>query len=467
VSHRSALYPLFLLMRDTKGTGSWNETLINAPSGASGVEFPRIVTGGPNNSYIHLLCLSGPTQFSGTPYNGMDPALLYSRSLDGGATWDIDMVQIPGTTSSEYLEITLDGFAWATPHGDTLAFVVGGNWNDTFIMMSTDNGDTWTKTIILSNSQCFVPSGTTTDRFACCDGCLAVELDHQGTAHVVFGRMFAKGESDGQKYYPYTDGLVYWNSTMPPLHDSLFIDTLFAHGQLIGYIPDNPTDTIHLLPKYGCGLSSMPMITIDEDDNIFVLWSGVTLGAVSPDNFNYRHIWGTGSIDHGTTWSDMVDLNSSIIYINMEFVYPSVSKRTSIDNLQYIQQTSDQPGSGIGDPTQIPIHESIMEYRVLPKTDIIPYLAIEKRKAIEFNLSQNYPNPTKDLTSMKLTLSSTASVSVNVYSILGQALQKTSNSIIAAGTHELIVDASGLNKGVYFISVKVGDQVQTRKMIVE
>ena len=68
---------------------------------------------------------------------------------------------------------------------------------------------------------------------------------------------------------------------------------------------------------------------------------------------------------------------------------------------------------------------------------------------------------------MKLTLAAPTSVSVEVYSILGQAVQKTSNGIMAKGTHELIVDATGLNKGVYFISVKVGDQVQTRKMIVE
>jgi len=466
VSHRGATYPLFMYIRDTKGTGTWNEVLINGPTGY-GLEFPRVMTSGPNHNIIHLLALSGPTQFGGTLYNGMDGALLYSRSSDGGVTWEIDNVQLDGITIDEYLAMELDGYSWAEPHGDTIAFVVGGHWNDTFLMTSYDNGDTWTKTIILANSQCLVPSGIETVRFACSDACMAVEMDSEGTFHVVFGRMFAKGELDGQKYYPYTDGLVYWNSNMPQLHDSLDLDTLQAHGQLIGFIPDDPNDSIHLLPKYGVGLSSMPQLVIDEDDNIFVIWSGVTLGAVSPDDFNFRHIWGTGSTDHGATWSDMVDVNASIIYINREFVYPSLSKVTSSDNLHYIYQTADQPGSGLADPEQIPVHTSNYEYRVLPKTTIIPYLAVDKKQPLTFNLSAAYPNPATDRTGMQLTLSQPADVTLHVYAVLGQEVQTISKGLLQAGIHNLTLDTQSLQGGVYFISVTANGQTQTRKLVVE
>jgi len=466
VSHRGATYPLFMYIHETKGTGTWNEVLINGPTGY-GLEFPRVMTSGPDHNIIHLLCLSGPVQFGGTLYNGMDGALLYSRSSDGGATWEIHMVQLPGITIDEYLGIELDCYSWGEAHGDTLAFVVGGHWNDTFLMTSYDNGDTWTKTIILANSQCLVPSGTVTVRFACSDGCNSVEMDSQGTWHVVFGRMFAKGETDGQKYYPFTDGLVYWNSNMPQLYDSLDLDTLMAHGQLIGYIPDDPNDSIHLLPKYQVGLSSLGQLAIDEDDHLFVLWSGVTLGAVSPDDFNYRHIWGTGSVDHGATWSDMVDLNASLLYIDREFVYPSLSKVTSTDDLHYIYQTADQPGSALADPDQIPVHVSNYEYRMLPKTDVIPYLGIDANQPVRFELSQAYPNPASDLCSLRLTLSGSARVDVKVFSILGAEMLTISKGILPAGEQSLTLDVSTLTKGVYFVRVEAGGQSQTRKIIIE
>jgi len=466
VSHRGATYPLFMYLRETKGTGDWNEVLINGPTGY-GLEFPRVMTSGPDHNIIHLLCLSGPVQFGGSLYNGMDGALLYSRSSDGGATWDIHMVQLPGITIDEYLGMTLDGYSWAEPHGDTIAFIVGGHWNDTFLMTSYDNGDTWTETIILANSQCLVPSGTETERFACSDGCMAVGRDHQGTFHVIFGRMFAQGQLDGQKYFPYTDGLVYWNSTMPQLNDSLDLDTLMAHGQLIGYIPDDPNDSIHLLPLYQVGLSSMGQLVIDEDDNIFVLWSGVTLGALSADNLNFRHIWGTGSVDHGATWSDMVDLNASLIYISREFVYPSLSKVTSTDNLHYIYQTADQPGSGLADPDQIPVHVSNYEYRVLPKTDVIPYLAIREANPIHFNLSQNFPNPVTDFTSVKVNITQPGTLAMEVTNMMGQRVETLSKGSCSAGNYYFTINAKGLTPGVYFYTVTLNNTKVTKKMIVQ
>ena len=102
------------------------------------------------------------------------------------------------------------------------------------------------------------------------------------------------------------------------------------------------------------------------------------------------------------------------------------------------------------------------------KNDIIvPGVGINDRQEVKFQLSRNYPNPVKDQTTMKLSLAQAADVTVNVYSILGQHVQEATSGMLHAGNHQLVIDASRLNKGIYFISVKVGDQVQTRKMIVE
>jgi hypothetical protein len=94
-----------------------------------------MVTNGTPRTNIHIIAITEPVANGGTAYLGMDGALLYNRSTDGGSTW-LGWQMLPGITSSQYLGLGADAYNWAEPHGDTLAFVVGDNWNDEFIMKS-------------------------------------------------------------------------------------------------------------------------------------------------------------------------------------------------------------------------------------------------------------------------------------------------------------------------------------------
>ena len=53
--------------------------------------------------------------------------------------------------------------------------------------------------------------------FYCPDGSSGVTLDNSGKAHVVFGLQRAKGDHDGKYWYPFTDGVIYWNEDMDEL----------------------------------------------------------------------------------------------------------------------------------------------------------------------------------------------------------------------------------------------------------
>jgi len=137
VTHHN-LDGLIIMTRENKGEGSWTEAILPGPAGAVDISWPRVVTNGPNNTYIHIICVTYSV------YQGLDPyALLYYRSLDGGATWDIQHRIIEGMTSSDYLGFSADMYAWAMPVGDTLAFVFGDSWMDLAVMKSTNNGEDW------------------------------------------------------------------------------------------------------------------------------------------------------------------------------------------------------------------------------------------------------------------------------------------------------------------------------------
>jgi len=474
ISHRGAVHPLYVNTRATKGAGSWTELILQAPDLASGMDWPRMVTNGPDNMYVHLIAVTGPTGNGGVVWNDLDGALIYNRSLDGGVTWD-GWQQLDGMTSAEYLSFGGDTYSFAEPVGNTLCFTVGDSWMDQFIMKSTDNGDTWTKTIVWDCPWDLWTGPDTTGIFYCADGANAVQLDASGKAHVVFGLQRGKGDENGDKfYYPWTDGLIYWNEDMPELPQDLDPDELLANGNYIGWVQDTMVwySAITELAYYYGSLSSMPSMVTDADGNVFVMWSGVTI-LRDNDDYMLRHIYARASIDNGATWRDtIVDITGNFLYTWSECAYPSASPTS--DNMLYVIFQEDTDAGVFLKSTntgyQGQMSQTTNNFLILTpdKNDIIvPGVGINDRQEVKFQLSQNYPNPVKEQTTMKLTLVQAADVTVNVYSILGQNVQEISSGMLHAGNHQLVVDASGLNQGVYFISVKVGDQVQTRKMIVE
>jgi hypothetical protein len=84
----------------------------------------------------------------------------------------------------------------------------------------------------------------------------------------------------------------------------------------------------------------------------------------------------------------------------------------------------------------------------------------------KFSLEQNYPNPFNPSTKIQYNLPENSFVSLKVYNIIGKEVASLVNNVITAGTHEVLFDASGLNSGVYFYTLKTGNNfVQTKKMI--
>lgn len=127
---------LDILTRDNKGEGTWLEWVLPGPTGHEDISWPRMVTNGTDHQTIHTIY----TTYS--VYEELDYALLYSRSEDGGTSWDPVNTILDGTGSDEYFGFGGDDYAMAEPVGETIAFVVGSPWIDMFLMKSENNGET-------------------------------------------------------------------------------------------------------------------------------------------------------------------------------------------------------------------------------------------------------------------------------------------------------------------------------------
>jgi hypothetical protein len=82
------------------------------------------------------------------------------------------------------------------------------------------------------------------------------------------------------------------------------------------------------------------------------------------------------------------------------------------------------------------------------------------------SVSQNFPNPFNGTTYVNVSLKEGNDVSLGVYTLTGQEVSVKDYGYLTAGSHNLTISSDNLPTGVYFYTVKIGDQKITRKMVV-
>jgi subtilisin family serine protease len=83
----------------------------------------------------------------------------------------------------------------------------------------------------------------------------------------------------------------------------------------------------------------------------------------------------------------------------------------------------------------------------------------------EYALYQNFPNPFNPTTNISFTLPVSENVQLNVYNVLGQRVATLVNGTMPAGSHTVNFNAANLASGVYIYSIRAGNFVQNRTMM--
>jgi len=78
---------------------------------------------------------------------------------------------------------------------------------------------------------------------------------------------------------------------------------------------------------------------------------------------------------------------------------------------------------------------------------------------------KNYPNPFTTSTMISYFLKEKSEVTVSVFNYMGMKVAELENSTRETGNHQLEWNAENLNAGVYFLEVKSGESVLSRKMV--
>jgi photosystem II stability/assembly factor-like uncharacterized protein len=89
----------------------------------------------------------------------------------------------------------------------------------------------------------------------------------------------------------------------------------------------------------------------------------------------------------------------------------------------------------------------------------------QERVPTEFNLKQNFPNPFNPVTTIRYELPKRSHVTVEVFNFLGERVAILVDEEKEIGFYQIILDGGDLASGAYIYRLRVGDFVQTRKMI--
>ncbi len=233
--------------RDAVGTGNWTNTAEISTVSGEAILWPRAANGGADGNSIHMVAITDPNNT--TNYNGLGSCLLYYRSTDGGATWDVTDGALPEMNSNYTTGVTADTYA-IHARGNTVVISVFGELQDSYIFVSEDNGTTWTKTVFwdfpMDNYD--IDMGTDIegdgiqDTILSSDGTGALYIDVNNNIHIAFGTMFYTDDlgvvDSSYSYFPLAGSIAYWNSNMTPElvgQDSIVVgqDSVFAYNETI------------------------------------------------------------------------------------------------------------------------------------------------------------------------------------------------------------------------------------------
>jgi Secretion system C-terminal sorting domain len=84
---------------------------------------------------------------------------------------------------------------------------------------------------------------------------------------------------------------------------------------------------------------------------------------------------------------------------------------------------------------------------------------------MNYTLSQNYPNPFNPTTKIDFTIQTSGFTSLKVFDILGREVATLVNEVKEAGNYSATFDASKFSSGIYFYTLKSGNYLATKKML--
>ncbi|MBU6324921.1 MAG: T9SS type A sorting domain-containing protein [Bacteroidetes bacterium] len=489
MAHDAALGGFVLSKNGGKGQTNWTPTAVLKENNLRPL-WGRAVSSG---NYIHAIYTYADSSQPGEPRaptrNGVLAPMVYSRSSNGGVTWDKQAVMLPGNDTSRITNGGGDQYAIAC-RDSIVAIIFGGLADDVSVWKSTNNGSTWTK--MIADSFKYAPYKSTKlmlDTPFTNDGTVQVLIDRNGKVHAFWGgsRMLDDDNTDQSfSFFPGYQYMGYWNEITKKSQiiaggaafdrDGNGVNSLSSATTSFlsnGQVPTN----LNTVARLGnTSALRQPSPAIDAQGNIYVTFSVPIEGDVSDLDANYRDIGIVYSTDGGATWKNEQNLTQTMM---VEDDFASVAP--DADNFVHMVWQRDLiPGTNLqNNSTSANNHEPVKNqimYAAIPTAKILADaighqwgLGIHKanQPAEVFVVSQNFPNPFSDKSEVLIFMDEPGTLQVDILTLDGKTIRSSSEKLMTRGNHNIQLDGKGLKAGMYLYRFTAGKNVVTKKMTIQ
>ena len=407
---------------------TWQQdTRLTNSSGRS--EYPSIAVSGSN---IHIVWMDDRDE-------SFYPEVYYKRSTDGGISWSADVKLTSNPSDPGIPSIAVSGNNIHIVWHD----LRDGNW-EIYYKHSTDNGLTWQPDVRLTND------ASVSERAS-----IAIWIN---TIYVVWQD---ERDNDKEIYFKYsTDNGTNWSGDI------------------------RLTNSV--------GESEAPTIAVEEAI-INVVWSD------SRNGIGNGEIYYKKSTDAGLNWSEdirvtntpfasgrpSVAVSSNFVHLSWDEVWEIYYTRSTDSGISWETETritdnsSDSQNSFvIASDSAVhliwqdnPANNDDIYYKRNPTGNIVTdVVCFTNNVPTEFELSQNYPNPFNPSTKISWQSPVGGWQTLKVFDVLGNEVATLVNEYKPAGSYEVEFQSTfgshQLASGIYYYQLRVGDYLQTKKMMI-
>lgn len=420
-----------------------------------------------SGSYIHVL-------MAGTQYDsvsGFSAPLYYTRSSNQGTSFEpmsAIFAQAAGYDTSKHVGNVGPNAYCIDARGNTVAILIVGVTEDVVLLKSTNNGATWTKTIIREFPIKKYNGGITDkngdglmDTVLGVTGDASVVIDYDNVVHVVFSDLELFTQDTGAlKTFPInrSDYFNYWNDKTKT---SIQVPTLIDQdGNGIFDAGSNFNGSGNI--QYGnAGYSFNPQLSINYCNDIFITYTGVQENDTTDSGVDFRNIYLTGTND-GVLWVSPISISQTI---NLENVYLSSTRRLIEDNkIHMIWQLDFDPGNAIqgqhvAGPSDI-IYDEFYFGWPAPC-----FIGVNNSNLSPKNIKV-YPNPTKEKFEIEIPSENNTAAKIRIIDVFGKSIYDT-ESVLNPSINKLEIVSKEFKPGVYIILIETNEGTISKKIIVE
>ncbi len=468
---------------------------------------------GVQNGQMIAKCLEGTAQYNNVSFVGLiptDSVLVNIAEVASVNEEDVDSEPGNGSESEDdYASVTLrfnsesainnTGVEWELVGGssdgtliwvmtlDKDGYILSGNWGGG-IYRSTDDGNSWVRinetmsvnyiwSLLVDGEKIY--AGTDNGIYVSWDNGATWEQKLSGSLEIR-----AMVEYDGKIYAASWGGGVFVSEDNGETWNGLSDDILGIPFTSIAVAPDGSLLCGSFdsgIWKSGDGGASWSQREIDYR----FVWSLLT----DPYGNIYAGTYGNGvysSTNNGETWEKDFGVTARYIYNFAIDVDSNIVANSWMSGI-YIGRPAGGKGSmmwqslGLGGMSVTTIMPGEAEGILYAATEdgsiyrtedaVVGISSDNETLAKHFELKQNYPNPFNPVTTIKYSIPTNVGVethgraSLRIYNVLGEEVATLVNQRQAPGNYSVQFNASNLPSGVYFYTLRVGDFVATKKMI--